>query len=174
MKIKIVDPDGNINEFEANFWEFSQNKFTDEDVVLVFYKYEVPDTQKKVESKEEDKPSNIPTRPSKSGVLLKDSDNLIKPLKEILGSEAIENFRTKKDIVFVPNNKSFTTNTFATITTDAFDMTQEALVKATEELIDKETELLRIYQLQIAKEARIISKGSKFVIEEELRVGKET
>lgn len=58
MKIKIVTPKGEQLDFNADYWEFSQNKFVNEDIVLVFYKNEI---------------ENITHKPSQKGILVSNS-----------------------------------------------------------------------------------------------------
>jgi hypothetical protein len=164
LKISIIIPSGEKFNFEADYYEFSQNKYVNEDVVLVFCKNESPN-----EKGEEQKIS----RPSKIGVL-SSVDLFSEFLKNAIGEEKLKKVRDEAKITFIDESKPFISYSTKKIITESRDIDDNtSMDKVLEELINKEKELAVKYQLKILKEPILKFDESKFHIEEEISIGKE-
>jgi len=165
LKIKIVTPEGEQVDFEADTWEFSQNKFENEDVVLIFHKMDEELENTTIES----------SKPSKLGVL--SSVNLLSELlKNTIGEEKLKKTRDEAGIVFIEDDKSFVNTSMKRVITETYDINIDdnaILDKALGELIIKEKELSNKYQLKVLKEPVLKFDENKFYIEEELSLGEE-
>ena len=131
MKIKLIKPNGNTEIIDADYYEFSQGKYADEDIVLIFYKKE-----EEIESEEKNKPL-------KSGVI-DDNQNFEEDLEKVLGPEILDKKRKENNIKFTDSNfiwlNKITDTTI--ITTKSYNMDNpNAINLATEELLEKEKEL---------------------------------
>jgi hypothetical protein len=166
LKISIITPEGEKLNIEADYWEFSQNKFIGEDVVLVFYKD--VSTEKEQPSEEPDKIS----KPSRKGIL--PQNILSNPLKNVIGEEQLSENRNSSGVVFVTEDKPFISLMTKKIVTEKYNIDNTDNINiALKEFIKKEKELSDKYQIQILKEPIVKFYGDEFNIEEEINVGKE-
>jgi len=160
LKIKIVTPEEEQLDFNADYWEFSQNKFVNEDIVLVFYKNNIESTDKGMKA------------PSKEGVLI--TNILSQPLKNIIGEDRLNEERLKSGIFFLDNSKPFKGFSTKNIKTENYAINDDlSLNYALTDLLQQEKEVGLNYQVKIIKEPVVKFEKETFSIEEELSVGRE-
>ncbi len=157
MKIKLVKPNGEQILIDADFWEFSQGKYDNEDIVLVFYKNEE-------EKKEEEEAS-----PSKSGVLPMKTLSLEEDLEEVYGTDKIENFRKSEGVLFENDERKFDSNTriqAKMLETSSYNLNDvNVMNKALTELVNKEKELGALLR-QIKKPIILLKNNDNFILKE--------
>lgn len=163
LKILLVKPDGQEERIEADYWEFSQKKFINEDVVLVFYKTE-PNVEKKGEKEKIIKPSH-------KGII--SQERFKENLEQVLGKDIIESMREEKEIKF---SKEIYNPTKLNITTSkkVLENGKEDIIDSLKELLEEEKKLiLDNHIINIFQPPRIQLEGNQFFIEEILFIGKQ-
>lgn len=180
MKVTIISPDEHKLVFEADSWEFSNNKFIDEELVLIFYKNDTYNNEIKHEkidiNKTIDINKNIDTKefqkPSKKGILLQ-YDFPPQALTSIISKEDLEKERNKFGITFVNNISKFKTVINKKISTSTYSLDLvNNIWNAIEDLIKQERNLNKEYKLQNVTEPTIQVNNNVFYIEEELKIGR--
>jgi len=157
MKILIVKPDRDRLEIEADYWEFSQNKFDDSDIVLIFYKNEVSEDEKKEE------------KPSRQGIIIQ-KNNFTENLVNVISEEKLRDCRKEKEVVFVGNDVKWEKCTIKTIITDSYIADNEGIIKALDDLVNKEQSigfLLKQVSIPIIK---YDTSEDTFIIEEKISI----
>jgi hypothetical protein len=166
LKVLIITPDGDKLEFISDYWEFSQNKFENQDIVLHFYKEEELKDTGITETKFMEKVE----KPSKTGILLQ-SMEVSDLLVNVVDPDKLKLLR--KDIIFIDSFVPFKGFSSKLIKTDAYSVNEYKIENALSEFISKEKEVCKDYQIQIIKEASVIfAKDDNFYIEEEVLLGR--
>lgn len=164
MKISLIKPDGDKLQFDADFWEFSQNKFEDEDIVLIFYKSDL--SRGEIEQGE-----SIPVslkKPSKQGII-KDLEEFTTPLVDVIGKEKLETLRKENNITFSPPEESFSSSTKEDIATRVV-MIGTSLDSSVDDLLLKERGIYEKNRIQIIEEPLVYVGRDTFYIKETIRV----
>ena len=154
MKIKLIKPDGVQEVIEADYYEYSQGKYENEDIVLVFYK-------KEEVVEEEDK-----TKPLTTGVV-EDTKEFKEDLNNVLGPEILGKKRKENNIKFTDSNLHWLgkKTEIRVIETSSHHVDfSNALNKALDELIKKEKELNTL--LKQIENPIILVDNNRFIIKE--------
>lgn len=156
MKIKLVKPSGDQILIDADFWEFSQGKYDNEDIVLVFYKNEE-------DVKEEE------VNPSKSGVLPIKNLSLQEDLEKVVGNDKINSTRENIGVVFENDEKKLNSKAriqAKMIETSLYNLNDTDIIeKALKELVSKEKEL-GVLLRQIKKPIILLKNNDNFILKE--------
>ncbi|MFA5397636.1 MAG: hypothetical protein WC346_16620, partial [Methanogenium sp.] len=105
MKILLVTPSGEKIRIDADYWQFSQNKFEYEDIVLQFFKNDVPGMEKGEESnieKEEQKDKPFIRKPSPNK-FSSDTSSFVVPLTNVIENDSLNTTRERYKIIFDDN-----------------------------------------------------------------------
>lgn len=162
MKILLVTPNGEKIRIEADYWEFSQNKFVNEDVVLQFFKEETLLTEKG-ESKEDFSPIRKPS----SNKFSSDTSHFIVPLTNVIENGILNKTRERYKIVFNEDTSMLKTEK---ITTATYEISNISVNLAVEDLVKKEYFYMQDYKIKMCKEPSIIVGASSYHIEEEIYI----
>ena len=163
MKILLVKPDGEKIRIEADYWEFSQNKFVNEDVVLVFYRSE-QDTMK------EGKDSRI-VKPSHKGII--SQEKFTEDLNHVIGKDVVDNERKEKGVVLDDSIKNGTQFTITTVERE-LEKGREDIIVSLKEMVEEERKLIESNcKINLIQPPLIKLKGDKFSIEEVVLIEKQ-
>ncbi len=156
MKIKLVKPDGEQILIEADFWEFSQGKYENEDIVLVFYKNE--------EEKEEEE-----VNPSKSGILPMGGSSFEEDLEKVISKDKLEGFRKDSGVLFENDKTKLNTELgirAKVLETPLYNLNEvDVMNKALDNLVKQEKEL-GVLLKQINKPIIILKDNDNFILKE--------
>lgn len=156
MNIKLVKPDGKQILIDADFWEFSQGKYDNEDIVLVFYKKE--DEEEEIH------------KPSKSGIIPKPIDTT-ESLKNVIGKGKLEEIRKRYSVSFTDKFESVENLQNDVITTSVYNLNdKEAVPAALKELIGKEKQLDTLLK-QVETPIIILKEDDTFILQETVQFG---
>jgi len=178
LKIKIINPSGDVIEFEADYWEFSQNKFEKEDIVMLFYKDENIQCELQSISSQSNAVISIQPekkiQPSSKGILNDNFDTSIPLIQAIGGEEELNISRINKGIKVVPKDKPFISIVVKEIETTKYLVDSSTIKDAVEELTTIEKEISSQCQIQILKDPIIyFTADEKFVVREGISIGEE-
>uniref|UniRef100_A0A7C3SMK4 Uncharacterized protein n=1 Tax=Dictyoglomus turgidum TaxID=513050 RepID=A0A7C3SMK4_9BACT len=181
MKIGILKPDGEVITFESDFWEFSQNKFKDYDVVLLFFSKEKDEkTQnefsaqnEKTQTIEDEEIKNVENekaqKPSKQGIISLEEKEITEDLYSVVTPETVESLRNTYRVVF-DNSSNVNEMEEYVVSTNSYQISRPGSIdNSVRDLVEKESKIIREgMKIRILKPPMIVVKEDSFYITEVL------
>jgi hypothetical protein len=175
MKIGILKPDGEVITFESDFWEFSQNKFKDYDVVLLFFSKEKDEkTQNEFSATMKDEEiKNVENekvqKPSKQGIISLEEKEITEDLYSVVTPETVESLRNTYRVVF-DNSSNVNEMEEYVVSTNSYQISRPGSIdNSVRDLVEKESKIIREgMKIRILKPPMIVVKEDSFYITEVL------
>jgi DNA polymerase IIIc chi subunit len=168
MKVLLVMPNGEKIRIDADYWQFSQNKFVNEDIVLQFFKDDDdPDILLELEStieKGEEKDKSFIRKPSPNK-FSSDTSSFVVPLTNVIENDSLNTTRERYKIIFDDNTSMLKT---AKIVTASYEISNMSANLAVDDMVSKEYHFMQNNKIKICKEPTIHVGEHSYHIEEEI------